>query len=289
MFIGLAMVVAIFVTTSIALAIVVKATGHTYQTQDVGDCTGHDVFSKAEAIGKYADVRLQAATLGKALPDPPFLRADIFTLRMGFAATLASEVAFIGAVALAAKLRPRDFLGAIGLRNFDWRTKWLPVLLALGANLGVAIYAITMQSIDRCGPLTPVSTVPTSILNDNLALGLAGFVGVIAAPVCEEILFRGFFFRGLLHLGPALTALASAAGQPLKVQRLAGKFGIAQAALGSAMFFAGSHLDPGSLIPFTGIGLLMAYLFWRRGSLWDSIAFHCAFNSVSFALLLASR
>lgn len=259
------MVVAVFITTSLALGIVVKATGHTYQTEDAGDCTGHDVFSKAEAIGKYADARLQAAALGRALPDPPILTADIFTLRMGFAATLASEVAFVGAVALAGKVKPRDFVAAIGLAKFDWRTKWLPVLLALGANLGVAVYAVTMESIDRCGPLTPVSTVPTSILNDNLALSLAGIVGVIAAPLCEELLFRGFFFRGLLRLG------------------------FPPAALASAVFFAGSHLDPGSLIPFTCIGLVMAWLFWRRGSLWDSITFHCVFNSASFALLLASR
>jgi membrane protease YdiL (CAAX protease family) len=262
---GLALVVVIFITTSLVLGVVVRVSGHTYVTEDIGDCTGHDVFSKAEAIGKYANERLRAATLGRALPEPPVITADIFTLRMGFAATLASEAAFVVAVALAARVKPRNFVAALGLGKFDWRTKWVPVLLALGANLGVAIYAITMENIDQCGPLTPISTVPTSILNDNLALTLAGFVGVIAAPLCEEILFRGFFFRGLLRLG------------------------FAPAALASAVFFAGSHLDPGSLIPFTCIGLVMAYLFWRRGSLWDSITFHCAFNSASFALLLASR
>ncbi len=265
MLIGLILVVAIFITTSLALTGVVAAAGHDFQTEDIGDCSGHDVFSKAEAIGKYADARLRASTLGQALPEPPILTADIFTLRMGFAATLVSEVAFVGAVMLAGRIKPRNFVRAIGLGKFDWRTKWLPVLLAIGANVGVAIYAITMASIDRCGPLTPVSTVPTSILNDNLALGLAGIVGVVAAPLCEEILFRGFFFRGLLRLG------------------------FLPAALASAVFFAGSHLDPGSMIPFSIIGLMMAYLFWRRGSLWDSITFHCAFNSVSFALLVATR
>lgn len=265
MLLGLVLVVAIFITTSIVLGVVVRVAGHTYVTEDVGDCTGHDVFSKLEAVGKYANERLQAATLGRALPAPPILTADIFTLRAGFAATLVSEVAFVAAVAFAGRVKPQNFVAAIGLGTFDWRTKWLPVLLGLGANVGVAIYAITMQSIDQCGPLTPISTVPTSILNDNLALTLAGIVGVIAAPLCEEILFRGFFFRGLLKLG------------------------FAPAALASAVFFAGSHLDPGSMIPFTCIGLVMAFLFWRRGSLWDSITFHCVFNSASFALLLASR
>ena len=31
----------------------------------------------------------------------------------------------------------------------------------------------------------------------------------------------------------------------------------------------------------------MAWLYWRRGSLWDSISFHFMFNFISFALLLA--
>lgn len=33
----------------------------------------------------------------------------------------------------------------------------------------------------------------------------------------------------------------------------------------------------------------MAYLYWRKGCLWDSILFHFAFNSVSMAILVATR
>jgi membrane protease YdiL (CAAX protease family) len=47
------------------------------------------------------------------------------------------------------------------------------------------------------------------------------------------------------------------------------------------------HFDPGSVLPFFGIGVLMAWLFWRRGSLWDAIMFHFLFNLLSFSILVA--
>ena len=42
---------------------------------------------------------------------------------------------------------------------------------------------------------------------------------------------------------------------------------------------------PGSFIPFVLIGLGLAWLFWSRGTLWDSILFHFFFNSASFLIL----
>ena len=49
------------------------------------------------------------------------------------------------------------------------------------------------------------------------------------------------------------------------------------------------HFDPGSFIPFVGIALLIGWIYWRRGSLWDSIAFHFLFNATSFAIMAATR
>ena len=84
---------------------------------------------------------------------------------------------------------------------------------------------------------------------------------VVGLP--EELFFRGFMFSGLL------------------------KWGFWPAAALSALMFALVHFDPGSLLPFFGIGVLMAWLYWRRGSLWDAIAFHFLFNALSFSILVA--
>ncbi|MXW25337.1 MAG: CPBP family intramembrane metalloprotease, partial [Dehalococcoidia bacterium] len=69
----------------------------------------------------------------------------------------------------------------------------------------------------------------------------------------------------------------------------AGADGYKCQALISGVVFSGVHLDPGSLIPFFIIGVVLAWLFWRRGNLWESVAFHVIFNAVSFSLLLATE
>ena len=86
---------------------------------------------------------------------------------------------------------------------------------------------------------------------------------MVAAPFTEELFFRGFVFAGL------------------------SKWGFWPAAAVSALLFSLVHFDPGSLIPFFGIGIVMCWLFWSRGSLWDSVLFHFLFNFTSF-LILAS-
>jgi membrane protease YdiL (CAAX protease family) len=67
------------------------------------------------------------------------------------------------------------------------------------------------------------------------------------------------------------------------------RWGFWPAALLSGVLFAGVHFDPGSVIPFTALGVVMAWLFWSRRCLWDNVLFHVMFNGTSFAILLASR
>ena len=86
---------------------------------------------------------------------------------------------------------------------------------------------------------------------------------LIGAPLAEEMFFRVLLFGGML------------------------RWGFWPAALISSLLFAGVHLDPGSLVPFTLIGVLLAWLFWRRGHLWDAIIFHLMFNATSFILLVS--
>ena len=102
-----------------------------------------------------------------------------------------------------------------------------------------------------------------AITREDLTMSIAAVVTVIGAPLSEELFFRGFVFSGLL------------------------RWGFWPAAAASALLFALVHFDPGSLLPFFSIGLLMAWLYWRRGSLWDAIVFHFLFNALSFSILVA--
>jgi uncharacterized protein len=124
-------------------------------------------------------------------------------------------------------------------------------------------YAITVfhlkllpndQRILAQGKFAPITTYAT----------LLG--SVLFAPFCEEIFFRGFTFMGLLR------------GMPLHASIVL-----------SALIFAVAHGDPGSFLVLFVIGLALAFLRWRTGSIWPCIGLHLLNNllgalSIFFAL-----
>jgi membrane protease YdiL (CAAX protease family) len=97
----------------------------------------------------------------------------------------------------------------------------------------------------------------------EIAVLLAG-VG-LAAPVCEELFFRGAIQRGLMARLPPPTAIVV-----------------------TALVFAAFHLDPVGFLARFEMGVVFGLLAWRSGSLWPSIAAHAANNLVSSAIFLAA-
>ena len=95
-------------------------------------------------------------------------------------------------------------------------------------------------------PHTPVGVVLFVVL------------AVILAPLFEEIFFRGFLFRGF----------SSSWGWPAGLLISAGVFGIAHA-----------QLDV--FVPLFTLGLMLAWVYKRTGSLWTSISLHALFNAIS--------
>jgi uncharacterized protein len=86
---------------------------------------------------------------------------------------------------------------------------------------------------------------------------------VIGAPFAEEIFFRGFLFgslRGRLRFLPA-------------------------AAISGAVF-ALFHLQPLLIAVMVFVGIALAYLYDRRGSLAVPIAAHAIFNLIGYTLIV---
>ena len=84
-------------------------------------------------------------------------------------------------------------------------------------------------------------------------------------PLVEEIFFRGFVMGGLLpRLGPWRGIVAS------------------------SLVFSGFHIftGVGVLVPVFLTGVLLAWLYWRTGSLWPGIAVHAGQNALAVALVL---
>ncbi len=102
----------------------------------------------------------------------------------------------------------------------------------------------------------------TDIVFDRSEVVLTFMALALWTPLTEELFFRGFVFAGLVR-----------------------RLGVTGAAVTSAIIFSAIHIEPGVLIPIFITGLLLAWLYYRTGSLWPSIAAHAGQNG---AALLAT-
>ena len=257
MLIGIGAFIAVFVLAGLGVVLYAVGQGGDSRTDDIGH-----VLEKANAVARYADQRLESATLNEELPGPPQIVANQDLLRVGLLVTLVSQVALLAVVGIGSKQGFRELAATLGLDRFSFGRMWLSGGAVLLAYAGTFAYSLLAEATGISW-LQPNSTVPFAITREDLTLSIAAVVTVIGAPLSEELFFRGYVFSGLL------------------------RWGFWPAAALSALLFALVHFDPGSLLPFFGIGVLMAWLYWRRGSLWDAIVFHLLFNALSFSILVA--
>lgn len=106
--------------------------------------------------------------------------------------------------------------------------------------------------------------------DENSALGLtilAGIVIIAGAALWEEIVFRGLLF-GVLRK----------------------RFSLWPAAVISGAIFGSLHLTAGDIgvaIQLSGLGVAMAWLYERTGSLWAPVMLHAANNTLAFFILIS--
>jgi membrane protease YdiL (CAAX protease family) len=181
---------------------------------------------------------------------------------LGLAATQLAVFVLPAAVATAGSgLRVAPYLKVRAVR---------PKLVALGAVAGVAGY-LTGGSVMAIGqrllPRAWVEAFDVTRLFEAPAWqqwALAGLAS-IAAPVCEELTFRGYLQTTLaLRRRPALAIAAS------------------------ALLFGAIHLDPVRLPALLVLGGVFGWLTWRAGSIWPSVAAHAVNNGIAAALLLVT-
>jgi membrane protease YdiL (CAAX protease family) len=187
----------------------------------------------------------------------------------GLDATIGSQVVLEAALlATALFFAARDVSldkasAALGLRRPV--VPWVgTTLLALLAYLGFAvIFASLVADPEQVD-------VADELGFDQSTLGAisAGILIVIVAPLAEEVFFRGFFFGGLRARMPFVWA-----------------------ALISGAFFGSIHLTTGNLavgVQLSVLGIVLAYLYERSGSLWSPIALHTINNGLAFLVLVST-
>lgn len=164
-------------------------------------------------------------------------------------------------------------------RGLDWRRdlRWSmrPVDVPIGIGLGVLtqlvlvplLYVPILRSVDPDELERPARELIAGATTPIAVVALVIFT-VVAAPLCEEVLFRGLLFRGILEM------------------EANNRFALVLAVLVSSAIFAISHLQvlqfPGLLL----IGAVAALAMHRTGRLATAIWTHAAFNATTVVLLL---
>lgn len=205
-----------------------------------------------------AFVAVQFATDFLFLHGRDTARTDVASDDLGSVLTLATLCAVpvgvaltVLAAALRGGLRPAAYLG---LRVPPLKGLWRWALY-LGFFIGG--FHLIEYALGR--PFVTEFQVRVFSSADSVVLLLLAIV--IAAPVFEELLFRGFIFHGMAHtrLGPlGAVVLCSALWSAMHVQ-----------------------YAPVEMVMIFGGGLLLGYARWQTGSTYVPIALHALWNLIA--------
>lgn len=154
-----------------------------------------------------------------------------------------------------------EALRRLGFGHFAWRA----MALAVGAWLLYLVFAAVLNPL-----IQPDQEDVTRELGAGdesaLATVIAGLLIIVAAPISEEMFFRGFMFAGLRRAMPVIVA-----------------------ALLSSVFWGALHLSGGNIgvaVQISVFGVILALLYERTGTLWAPILAHAINNSIAFTLLV---
>lgn len=179
---------------------------------------------------------------------------------------------FFAALTCILVLLPRQVspVAWLGLRWKNWPWVFLIAPVCVGS---VWIFMILLGStgyqtwIESLGAKSSQETVRIlKEAKDPLLLGLMGVTAVFVAPLCEEIVFRGFLYPVAKRFGGRVPAM-----------------------IFTALFFSTIHGELVGLLPLFVLGVVLSELYENTGSLWAPIAVHFCFNSSTVALQMLAR
>lgn len=133
--------------------------------------------------------------------------------------------------------------------------RFVPVIWIASLIWGGIIYLLEVEA-----PPQPLVTLFAEGGN-VLGMILLTLFAVILAPISEELIFRGCFYRFLKS-----------------------KTNIPFAFLISGVFFSLMHANLATFVPLMVIGILLAYIYEEEGNILIPICFHACFNALSLLI-----
>lgn len=199
-------------------------------------------------------------SLANATVDPAKIQYDAGTLlgSIGFHLTLA----IITTLVVVWRIKPVPWLG---LRWPKWPWVFLIAPCTVIAmwmvfgTLQLAGYMKWMESLGVDAVQDSVKLLQTA--TDPTVLILMAVAAVLVAPVCEELVFRGYLYPVMKKFaGPWVAAICS------------------------GLIFAAAHGSLAALLPLFIFGIVLAVLYEKTGSIWAPMAVHFCFNGATVGL-----
>jgi len=157
-------------------------------------------------------------------------------------------------------------------RPFWESLRWVRANMGIGAVAGCGVIVAILVMLASVLMRTPdINSPMKNLLSDPTSVVLIAVLGTTLAPVCEEIVFRGFL-------------------QPLLVR----SFGASLGVLAAAVPFGLLHLQEYGYswrhaLLITGAGAAFGWMRERTGSTRSAAIMHAAYNGVFFLLLAAQE
>lgn len=130
----------------------------------------------------------------------------------------------------------------------------ITIILLLPATIGMSIISESVVS------LIPMPQAVADFFAKMVQLDLPGYLTVgIAAPILEELIFRGVILKGFLK-----------------------KYNPTRAIIYSSLLFGIAHLNPWQFVAAFMAGIAIGWVYYKTKSIWPAIFIHFANNSFSF-------
>lgn len=189
-------------------------------------------------------------------------------LHLTWGIALGQMVNYLPIVGVLVALLPwlaRRSLADLGLRRYD-RSALRAALIGAVAMYAATLLAAGLQyAVTRAEPQEAAVELFRST-HDPLLLAVFSVLAIALAPFVEELVFRGLLFNALLRYAPAWAA-----------------------ALLSGIAFGFSHGSPSAAAPLAASGVVLAYVYYRSGSLAASMLTHALFNTVNVIALALGK
>lgn len=147
--------------------------------------------------------------------------------------------------------------------------KWWKVINFDSKSVNIMVYILLIPMVlamaiivESLASLIPMPERIKQLFEQMVQLNLQGYLTLaIAAPILEELIFRGVILKKFLQ-----------------------KYSPTKAIVLSAVIFGIAHLNPWQFIGAFAIGLFIGWVYWKTKSVWPGIFMHFANNSFSFYL-----